>query len=128
MFISPAFAQGIGGGDGFTTLIPLVLIFAVFYFLLIRPQQKRAKVHREMLGAIHRGDKIVTGGGIIGKVMKVRDNEELDVEIAEGVKIRVQRGMVSGVIPKGGGPAVGQPQGQGQQPGGLLGKLFGGGR
>ena len=128
MFISPAFAQGVGGGDGFTTLIPLVLIFAVFYFLLIRPQQKRAKVHREMLGAIHRGDKIVTGGGIIGKVMKVRDNEELDVEIAEGVKIRVQRGMVSGVMSKTGVPGGGQPQGPGQPPGGLLGKLFGGGR
>ena len=131
MFISPAYAQGIGGGDGFSTLIPLVLIFAVFYFLLIRPQQKRAKIHREMLGAIRRGDKIVTGGGILGKVMKVRDNDELDVEIAEGVKIRVQRGGVSGVMAKngasgGGVPGAGAPGGGAS--GGLLGKLLGGGR
>ena len=131
MFISPAYAQGFGGGDGFSTLIPLVLIFAVFYFLLIRPQQKRAKMHREMLSAIRRGDRIVTGGGILGKVIKVRDNDELDVEIAEGVKIRAQRGGVSGVMAKpgqAGGGVAGTGQLGGAQPGGLLGKLFGGGR
>lgn len=127
MFISPAYAQGLGGGDGFSTLVPLVLIFAVFYFLLIRPQQKRAKMHREMLGNIRRGDKIVTGGGILGKVIKVRDNDELDVEIAEGVKIRVQRGGVSGVMAKPGAPGAAPGPGQ-QQSGGLLGKLLGGGR
>ena len=131
MFISPAYAQGFGGGDGFSTLVPLVLIFAVFYFLLIRPQQKRAKMHREMLGAIRRGDRIVTGGGILGKVIKVRDNDELDVEIAEGVKIRVQRGGVSGVMSKTGAPggtAPGAGAPGGGAPGGLLGKLLGGGR
>jgi preprotein translocase subunit YajC len=131
MFISPAYAQGFGGGDGFSTLVPLVLIFAVFYFLLIRPQQKRAKMHREMLGAIRRGDRIVTGGGILGKVIKVRDNDELDVEIAEGVKIRVQRGGVSGVFSKtgaAGGMAPGAGTPGGGAPGGLLGKLLGGGR
>ena len=128
MFISPAYAQGIGGGDGFSTLVPLVLIFAVFYFLLIRPQQKRAKTHREMLGNIRRGDKIVTGGGILGKVIKVRDNDELDVEIAEGVKIRVQRGGVSGVMAKPGAPGTAAPGPGQQQSGGLLGKLLGGGR
>ncbi len=128
MFISPAYAQGLGSGDGFSTLVPLVLIFAVFYFLLIRPQQKRAKAHREMLGNIRRGDKIVTGGGILGKVIKVRDNDELDVEIAEGVKIRVQRGGVSGVVAKPGSPGAATPGPGQQQSGGLLGKLLGGGR
>ncbi|NQV54852.1 MAG: preprotein translocase subunit YajC [Rhodospirillales bacterium] len=129
MFISPAYAQGLGGDGSFTTLIPLVLIFAVFYFLLIRPQQKRAKMHRDMLGAMRRGDKIVMGGGIIGRVTKVRDNDELDVEIAEGVKVRVQRGMVASVLSK---PDPAAPGGEQQQPtpglGGLLGKFFGGGR
>jgi len=132
MFISPAYAQGLGGGDGFSTIIPLVLIFAVFYFLLIRPQQKRAKQHREMLGAIRRGDRIVTGGGILGKVVKVRENDELDVEVAEGVKVRVQRGGVSGVMAKSGAPGGAAPgagaPGATQQPSGLLGKLLGGGR
>ena len=125
MFISPAFAQGAGGGgSGFETMLPLVLIFAVFYFLLIRPQQKKAKFHREMLGMINRGDKIVTNGGIMGTVTKVISDSELAVEIAEGIKVRVQRGMIASVMPKGGGPAVStQPQG-----GSLLGKLFGGGR
>ena len=128
MFISPAFAQSGGGffGGGFEALLPLVLIFAVFYFLLIRPQQRRAKQHREMLGAIRRGDKVVTGGGIVGSVTKVLNDQELSVEIAEGIRVRVQRGMVAQVMVKGqpvAGPA--QPGGQ-QQGGGLLGKLFGG--
>ena len=125
MFISPAFAQGAGGGgSGFETMLPLVLIFAVFYFLLIRPQQKKAKFHREMLGMINRGDKVVTNGGIMGTVTKVISDSELAVEIAEGIKVRVQRSMIASVMPKGGGPAVAP-----QQPGGsLLGKLFGGGR
>ena len=131
MFISPAFAQGAGGGEGgFATLLPLVLIFAVFYFLLIRPQQKRAKMHREMLGMITRGDKIVTNGGIMGTVTKVVSDDELAVEIAEGIKVRVQRGMVASVMPKGGASTAAPGPGPGQQDqgGSLLGKLFGGGR
>lgn len=128
MFISPAYAQG-AGGDGFTTLIPLILIFAVFYFLLIRPQQKKAKTHREMLGAIRRGDKVITGGGIMGTVTKVVNEHEIAVEIAEGIKVKVQRGMVAGVVsktdPQGGQAAA--PGGQ-QGGGGLLGGLFGGRR
>ena len=126
MFISPAYAQSAGdAGSGFATILPLVLIFAVFYFLLIRPQQKKAKVHRQMLGAINRGDKVVTGGGIMGKVTKVISDQELAVEIAEGVKVRVQRNMVAGVVPKDGGAAMeATPAGQ-QQTGGLLGGLFG---
>ena len=127
MFISPAYAQSAGdAGGGFATILPLILIFAVFYFLLIRPQQKKAKVHREMLGAISRGDKIITGGGIMGKVTKVVNDQELAVEIAEGIKVRVQRSMVAGVISKDGGSSMAAaPGAQQQQTGGLLGGLFG---
>jgi|SRR3972149_911390 len=132
MFVSPAYAQAAGGGDGgFMTLVPLVLIFVVFYFLLIRPQQKRAKLHREMLLNIRRGDKIVTGGGIIGTVTKVVSDDELAVEIAEGIKIRVQRALVSGVVsktePVGGTPSATAPQSAPQSGvGSILSKLFGG--
>ena len=102
MFISPAYAQAAGGlgGGGFEAFLPLILIFVVFYFLLIRPQQKKAKQHREMLAAIRRGDKIVTNGGIIGSVTKVIDENELMVEIADGIRVRVQRGMVASVRSK----------------------------
>ena len=103
MFVSPAYAQGaigVPGGGGFEALLPLVLIFAVFYFLLIRPQQKKMKQHRESLDAIRRGDKIVLGGGIMGTVTKIVGDAELLVEIAEGVRVRVQRGLVSAVISK----------------------------
>jgi preprotein translocase subunit YajC len=79
---------------------PLVLIFVVFYFLLIRPQQKRMKQHKEMLGSIRRGDRIVTTGGIIGTVNKIVNNDELILEIADGVRVRVMRGMVSSVVAK----------------------------
>ena len=114
------------------SFLPIILIFVVFYFLLIRPQQKKAKTHREMLGAIRRGDRIVTGGGIMGTVTKVLNDQELAVEIAEGVKIKVQRGLIAQVVSKtepapqaqGGGPGDGGQQGGG----GLLGKFMGGGR
>ena len=113
MFISPAYAQAAaGGGSGFEALLPLVLIFVVFYFLLIRPQQKKMKSHKEMLGAIRRGDKVVTGGGIIGTVTKVIDDEDVTVEIADGVKVRVQRGLVSSVMSKT-EPAKGAAKGGG---------------
>ena len=126
MFISPAYAQAAGdAGGGFSTILPLVLIFAVFYFLLIRPQQKKAKVHREMLGSIVRGDRVITGGGIMGKVTKVVNDQELAVEIAEGIKVRVQRSMVAGVISKEGGSSTMAAPGEQQQAGGLLGGLFG---
>ena len=102
MLISPAFAQDAAAGqaDLFTQMMPLVMIFVVFYFLLIRPQQKRAKQHKEMLGAIRRGDRIVTGGGILGTVTKVISDGELQVEIADGVKVRVDRGLVSNIAAK----------------------------
>ncbi|MDC0033022.1 preprotein translocase subunit YajC [Alphaproteobacteria bacterium] len=101
MFISPAYAQGFGGDMGaLGSFLPLILIFVVFYFLLIRPQQKKQKAHREMLSALHRGDRIVTAGGLVGTVTKVLSDTELTVEISEGVKVRVMRGMVSDVIAK----------------------------
>lgn len=101
MFISPAYAQGVGGGAGtFEALLPLILIFAVFYFLLIRPQQKKMKQHKEMLGAMRRGDRVVTGGGIIGTITKVLNDNEVTVEIADGVKVRVQRSLISAVLAK----------------------------
>ena len=101
MFISPAYAQAAGGmGGGLEAFLPLILIFVVFYFLLIRPQQKKAKQHREMLAAVRRGDKIVTNGGIIGLVTKVVDENEVMVEIADGIRVRVQRGMIASVRSK----------------------------
>lgn len=104
MFISPAYAQAAGadgGLGGLMSFMPLVLIFVVFYFLLIRPQQKKAKQHREMLANIRRNDVVVTSGGIVGTVSKVIDDrDELLVEIADGVKIRVVRGMVAEVRAK----------------------------
>ncbi|WP_339774041.1 preprotein translocase subunit YajC [uncultured Thalassospira sp.] len=104
MLISPAFAQGAGGVAGgtdmLTSFLPLILIFVVFYFLLIRPQQKKAKEHKAMLAAVRRGDKVVTAGGIIGTVVKVVSDDEVSVEIAEGVKVKVARGMISNVLSK----------------------------
>ena len=102
MFVSPAYAQAAGGagGGGFEAFLPLILIFIVFYFLLIRPQQKKMKAHKAMLGAIRRGDKVVTGGGIFGTVTKVLDDDDVTVEIADGVKVRVQRGLISSVLSK----------------------------
>ncbi|MBC8337440.1 MAG: preprotein translocase subunit YajC [Alphaproteobacteria bacterium] len=103
MFVSPAYAQaagGAGGGGGLEAFLPLILIFVVFYFLLIRPQQKKMKDHKAVLNSIRRGDKVVTGGGIVGTVSKVIDDEEVTVEIADGVKVRVQRGLISSVLSK----------------------------
>jgi len=81
--------------------LPLILIFAVFYFLLIRPQQKAAKTHRAKLAAVKKGDQVVTGGGLVGKVTKVVDDKELEVEIADGVRVRVVRTGISEVRVKG---------------------------
>ena len=95
MFISPAFAQGAGGGDGgIATILPLVLIFAVFYFLLIRPQQKKTKEHRQMITNLKKGDRIVTSGGIHGRITGM-DEVILTVEIADRVRVKVARGNVS---------------------------------
>ncbi|MFV0293187.1 MAG: preprotein translocase subunit YajC [Paracoccus sp. (in: a-proteobacteria)] len=102
MFVSPAFAQSVGGAGGagaIAQFIPLILIFVIMYFLILRPQQKRVREHREMVSALKRGDQIVTQGGLIGKVTDVKD-EEVTVEIAQGVKVRVVRGTISQVINK----------------------------
>ena len=101
MLISPAYAQdSLGGGLAMMTQIaPLLLIFAVFYFLLIRPQQKKAKEHRTMLQALKRNDKVITGGGILGTVTKVRDDsDEVEVELAPGMRVTVVRGTISSVV------------------------------
>ena len=102
MWISPAYAQdAAAGGTGavIMQLLPLILIFAVFYFLLIRPQQKKMKDHRAMLQALKRNDKVITGGGIVGSITKVRDDsDEIEVEIAAGVRITVLRGTISAVV------------------------------
>ena len=103
MLISPAYAQAAGGAsqsDTLLTFLPMIAIFVVFYFLLIRPQQKKMKEHREMLAAVRRGDKVVTGGGIIGTVTKVVGDDEVQVEIAEGVRIRVARATLASVQSK----------------------------
>lgn len=101
MWISPAYAQDASGGTGamIMQLLPLVLIFAVFYFLLIRPQQKKMKEHREMLGKLKRNDRVITGGGIIGTISKVRDDsDEIEVELAPNTRVTVLRGTISSVL------------------------------
>ena len=102
MFVSPAFAQDAAGGGlgGIEPLIPLILIFVVFYFLLIRPQQKKAKAHREMIAGLRRGDRVVTSGGIIGQVHRVISDTELSVEIADGMRVRVMRAMIAEMMSK----------------------------
>ncbi len=101
MFISPAYAQDATGGllaNGLQFL-PLILIFGVFYFLLIRPQQARAKELKATLGGLRRGDRVVTGGGIIGVVQKVRDgSDEIEVEIAPNVRVTVLRESIGSVV------------------------------
>lgn len=104
MLISTAYAQAAGaapgGADLLMQFLPLVLILVVFYFLMIRPQQKRAKEHRALLAAVRRGDTVVTMSGLIGKVAKVQDSEVL-LEIAEGVRVRILKSTVSEVRTKG---------------------------
>jgi len=102
MFISEAWAQGTGGGSDFLVqLFPLVLIFIVFYFLLIRPQQSKLKQQREMLAGVKRGDRVVTGGGIIGLVTKVIGDNELQVELAEGVRVRIIKQTITDIVSRG---------------------------
>jgi preprotein translocase subunit YajC len=102
MLISPAFAQSAGGGGDLTSLLPFVLIFVVFYFFLIRPQQKRAKEHREMVSQLRRGDKVITSGGLVGTVTKsVDDQETVEVEIAKDVRVNIMRTMIADKRSKG---------------------------
>ena len=105
MFISPAYAETAGGSaTGFDPmfLIMMGLMLAVMYFLMIRPQQKKVKEHKALIAAIKRGDQVVTSGGIIGTVAKVRSDTEIDLEIADGVRVRVVRGMITEVLAKTG--------------------------
>jgi len=101
MFISPAYAQAAGDPlGGFGSFVPLILIFVIFYFFLIRPQQKRQKDHRAMLDALRRGDQVITQGGILGKVHKVKDDDEVEVEIAEGVRVKIVKATIAQVVSK----------------------------
>ena len=101
MFATPAYAQAAGGGAAaFGSFIPLILIFAIMYFLLIRPQQKKVKEDQAMVEAVRRGDQVVTAGGLIGKVVKVKDDAEIEVELAQGVKVRVVKSTLSQVLSK----------------------------
>ena len=104
MFVTPAFAQASGGAVGpdmLMSILPFILIFVIMYFLIIRPQRTQMKKRQEMLAQVRRGDTVVTGGGIVGKVQKVVDDNELEVEIAEGVRIRVLRSSLMDVRVKG---------------------------
>jgi preprotein translocase subunit YajC len=101
MFISPAYAQTAADGPGLiSSLIPFVLIFLIMWLLLIRPQQKKAKEHRAMIEALRRGDQVVTAGGIVGKVTKVREDGDVEVEIAPNVSVRVLKHTVANVVSK----------------------------
>ena len=137
--ISSAHAQAAGAAqpNPLMQMLPLVLIFVVFYFLLIRPQQAKVKAQREMLSGVKRGDRVVTGGGLIGLVTKVISDNELQVEIAEGVRVRMARGTIADVLtrgeaaPAGGGsgggtPAAANEQQKPQGMAGMLGGLLGG--
>ena len=107
MFISTALAQGSlfgGGGDTnslLTSLLPFALIFVIMYFLILRPQQKRVKQHAEMVKNVRRGDTVVTNGGLVGKVTKVIDDDQIEIEIADEVRIRQMRSMLADVRSKG---------------------------
>ena len=101
--ITPAYAQGVGGvsPDLMYQLLPFVLIFVIMYFLILRPQQKRAKQHQEMVKNLRRGDNVITSGGLVGKVTKVVDDDQVEIEIADGVRVRQVKSMIADVRVKG---------------------------
>jgi preprotein translocase subunit YajC len=103
MLITPAYAQALGGDatSMLTSLLPFALIFVIMYFLILRPQQKRVKDHAEMVKNVRRGDTIVTSGGLVGKVTKVVDDDQVEMEISDGVRIRQMRQMITAVRTKG---------------------------
>ncbi len=107
MFVTPAYAQAADGGGslfspaGLGSILPFVLVFVIMYFFLIRPQRQKQKQHQELIANVRRGDTIVTTGGLIGKVAKVVDEGELQVDLAEGVRVRVVRSMIAEVRAKG---------------------------
>jgi preprotein translocase subunit YajC len=111
MLITPAFAQAAGATDTnnlLMSLLPFALIFIIMYFLIIRPQQKKAKEHNELVKNIRRGDTVITSSGLVGKVTKVVDDDQIEFEIADGVRVRQMRQMISIVRAKG-EPAKGEP-------------------
>ena len=101
--ITPAYAQGVGGvsPDLMYQLLPFLLIFVIMYFLILRPQQKRAKQHQDLVKNLRRGDTVITSGGMVGKVTKVVDDDQVEIEIAEGVRVRQVKTMVADVRAKG---------------------------
>lgn len=101
--ITPAFAQasGMPSTETLVQFVPFVLIFVIMWFLIIRPQQRRAREHQDMIKAVRRGDTVVSSGGIVGRVTKVTEDPEIEVEIAEGVRVKLMRGMISEVRSKG---------------------------
>ncbi|MBK5962320.1 preprotein translocase subunit YajC [Rhodoplanes elegans] len=104
MFVTPAYAQAAAATSGtemMMSLLPFILIFVIMYFLILRPQQKRAKQHQEMIKNVRRGDSVVTSGGIVAKVTKVIDDNEIEIELADGVRARQIRAMVAEVRAKG---------------------------
>ncbi len=104
MFITPAFAQGtsaFGDGSLVTSLLPFVLIFVIMYFLILRPQQKRVKTHQEMVKNVRRGDTVITNGGLVGRVTKVIDDAEIEIELSDEVRVRQMRSMIADVRAKG---------------------------
>jgi len=103
MLITPAFAQGgaLGGDNMLVSLLPFILIFVIMYFLILRPQQKRVKQHAEMVKNVRRGDTVVTNGGLVGKVTKVIDDDQVEVEVAPDVRVRQMRSMLADVRAKG---------------------------
>lgn len=102
MFVTPAYAQGVGATpDVFISILPFVLIFVIMYFLIIRPQRTQMKKRGEMLAAVRRGDTVVTGGGFVGKVTKVVDDNELEVDLGNGLKVTALRSTIADVRVKG---------------------------
>jgi preprotein translocase subunit YajC len=103
MLISPAYAQTspFGSTDMLTSLLPFALIFVIMYFLILRPQQKRVKQHAEMVKNVRKGDTVITSGGLVGRVTRVVDDDQVEIEIADGVRVRQMRSMVSDVRAKG---------------------------
>jgi preprotein translocase subunit YajC len=104
MFITPAWAQAaspFGGDNMLVSLLPFILIFVIMYFLILRPQQKRTKQHQEMVKNVRRGDTVITNGGLIGKVIKVIDDDQIEIEVSEDVRVRQMRSMVADVRAKG---------------------------
>ena len=102
MFITPAFAQAAGSDTNgmLMSLLPFALIFVIMYFLILKPQQKKLKDHQELVKNIRRGDTVVTNGGLVGKVTKVVDDEQIEIEVSDGVRIRQMRQMIATVRSK----------------------------